>query len=68
MLTLVLLIDDKIIGIAKVDYYSKPTSIIKLFSIDKEYRGCGYSRLMADALFNEAKIETKILQHHYILN
>jgi ribosomal protein S18 acetylase RimI-like enzyme len=56
---IVLLIGDKIIGIAKVDYYSKPTSIINFFSIDKEYRGCGYSRLMVDALFNEAKNRNK---------
>ena len=56
---IVLLIGDKIIGVAKVDYYSKPTSVIRFFSIDKEYRGCGYSRLMADALFNEAKNRNK---------
>ncbi len=56
---IVLLIGDKIIGVAKVGYYSKPTSVIKFFSIDKEYRGCGYSRLMADALFNEAKNRNK---------
>lgn len=56
---IVLLIGDKIIGVAKVNYYSKPTSVIKFFSIDKEYRGNGYSRLMADALFNEAKNRNK---------
>ena len=55
----VLLIGDKIIGVAKVGYYSKSTSVIKFFSIDKEYRGGGYSRMMADALFNEAKNRNK---------
>jgi GNAT superfamily N-acetyltransferase len=52
---IVLSLGDKIIGVAKVGYYSKSTSVIRFFSIDKEYRGSGYSRLMADALFNEAK-------------
>lgn len=56
---IVLSIDDKIIGVAKVGYYSKSTSVIKFFSIDKEYRGGGYSRLMADALFTEAKNRNK---------
>ena len=55
----VLSISDKIIGVAKVGYYSKTTSVIKFFSIDKEYRGGGYSRLMADALFKEAKNRNK---------
>ena len=52
---IVLSLGDKIIGVAKVGYYSKNTSVVRFFSIDKEYRGSGYSRLMADALFKEAK-------------
>lgn len=55
----VLMIGEKIAGVAKVGYYSKSTSVIKFFSIDKEYRGGGYSRLMADALFKEAKNRNK---------
>jgi GNAT superfamily N-acetyltransferase len=52
---IVLSIGNKVIGVSKVGYHSKTTSVIRFFSIDKEYRGSGYSRLMADALFNEAK-------------
>ncbi len=36
---IVLSLGDKIIGVAKVGYYSKSTSVIRFFSIDKEYRG-----------------------------
>ena len=52
---IVLMLGNKIIGVTKIGYYSKTTSVIRFFSIDKEYRGGGYSRLMADALFKEAK-------------
>lgn len=55
-----LLEDTKIIGVAKVGYFDLSAHnerdwSISFFSIDKHYRGKGYSRLMADALFSHAK-------------
>jgi len=51
---------DKVIGLAKVGYYSMSARnennySISFFSIDKDFRGNKYSRLMADKLFAEAK-------------
>ncbi len=51
---------EKIIGIAKVGYYSLSSNqendySISYFSIDKDYRYNGYARLMCDELFKYAK-------------
>lgn len=56
----VLQIGGKIVGIAKAGYYSLSAKdernwSISFFSIDKDYRGKGYSRLMVNALFEYAK-------------
>ena len=56
----VLLKGKLVIGVAKIGYFylSEPnenTRSISLFSIDKDYRNMGYSRLMADTLFKYAK-------------
>lgn len=56
---IVLMLGDKVIGVAKVSYYSKSTSVIRFFSIDKKFRGSGYSRMMVDAIFKEAKKRNK---------
>lgn len=50
----------KIIGIAKLGYYSNSSEHekqygISFLSIDKEYRGRGYSNLLADEMFKLAK-------------
>ena len=50
--------EDKIIGIAKLahyPYYDNNVYSISYFSIDKNYRNKGYSRIMADELFKYAK-------------
>lgn len=57
----VLTIKNKIIGLAKAGYFdlsakSERNWSISFFSIDKEYRGLGYSRLMVDAIFRHAKL------------
>lgn len=51
---------DKIIGVAKIGHYSLNAKhdknySISFFSIDKDYRNMGLSRLMCDALFEFAK-------------
>jgi hypothetical protein len=56
---IVLMSGNLIIGMAKVGYYSKTTSVIRFFTIDPNFRGNQYSRLMADALFKEARIRGK---------
>lgn len=54
-----LYLDNYIIGLCKVKHYSSKTSIIQFLSIDENYRGNGYIRLMVDELFKEAKKRTK---------
>jgi hypothetical protein len=56
---IVLMFGNLIIGMAKVGYNSKTTSVIRFFTIDPKFRGNQYSRLMADALFKEAKNRNK---------
>jgi len=53
---------NKIIGVSKIGYfnlsaYNKNNYSISYFSIDKNYRYSGYSRLMCDALFKHAKLK-----------
>jgi len=55
---------DKIVGVAKAGYYSlsaqnENTWSISFFSIDKNYRGRGLARPMADKLFEHAKMLKK---------
>lgn len=52
--------DDKVIGVAKVGYYSMNAKSennysISFLSIDKDYRKMGLARLMCDRLFKTAK-------------
>lgn len=63
----VLFKENYIIGLAKIDFYStsapnKNTLSIAFFSIDKNFRGHKYSRLMANELFKEAKKRNKEIQ------
>lgn len=56
----VLKLNEKIIGVAKCGYYSMNAHSdnnysISFFSIDKNYRGNNYARLMCDKLFSYAK-------------
>lgn len=56
-----LLLENKVIGVAHVGYYSlsvdnERTWSISFLSIDKEYRSLGYSKLLVDAVFKEAKV------------
>lgn len=55
-----LLLENKVIGIAHVGYYSlsvdnERTWSISFLSIDKDFRSLGYSKLLVDAVFKEAK-------------
>lgn len=57
----VLQINNKVIGIAKAGFYSLSAKSernwsISFFSVDKNFRGNGYSRLMVNALFEYAKL------------
>ena len=56
----VLFLNNKIIGIAKCSYYmlnahNENNYSISFFSIDKDYRGNNYARLLCDGLFKYAK-------------
>lgn len=51
---------EKIIGLAKAGYFDLSAKSpldwsISFFSIDKNYRGNGYSRMMVEAIFKHAK-------------
>lgn len=53
-------IDGKVIGVAHVGHYSmnarhEKNWSISFLSIDKDYRSMGYSKLLIDAVFKEAK-------------
>ncbi len=57
----VLTLDSKIIGLVKCTYYEmdalhEKNFSLSFFSIDMQYRNFGYSRLMADKLFEYASV------------
>jgi predicted acetyltransferase len=56
---IVLMLNELVIGLAKVSYISKKTSTIKFVSIDEKYRRNNLTRLIVDAIFKEAKKRNK---------